>query len=73
MIKIFARGLLSTMDTPPEDDAQPSTPLATPAAKPAASSAKAERAARLAAALRTNLRRRKAPGAGGARPPNESN
>jgi len=35
--------------------------------------AKAERAARLAAALRTNLRRRKAPGAGGTRPPSESN
>ncbi|WP_368925451.1 MULTISPECIES: hypothetical protein [Brevundimonas] len=43
-----------------------------PSASPAAL-AKAERAARLAAALRANLRRRKAPGAGGARPAKESN
>jgi hypothetical protein len=49
-----------------------SSPSASANPGPAAS-AKAERAARLAAALRANLRRRKAPGAGGARSPKESN
>jgi hypothetical protein len=77
LIKIFARGLLSTMDTPPEDDARPSTPPTTPLTPPPTPprnlAAKAERAARLAAALRVNLRRRKAPGAAQTRPPAQSN
>ena len=61
------------MDKPTKDaDAAGLDAASSPSASPAAV-AKAERAARLAAALRTNLRRRKAPGAGGARPLKESN
>ncbi|MFS0712138.1 hypothetical protein [Brevundimonas phoenicis] len=61
------------MDKPTKDaDETGRDANSSPSASPAAL-AKAERAARLAAALRTNLRRRKAPGAGGARPPSESN
>jgi len=63
----------ASMDKPIKDaDETGRDADSSPSASPAAL-AKAERAARLAAALRTNLRRRKAPGAGGARPPSESN
>ena len=47
------------MDTPPKD-AVPAAPVVEPSRE---QKAKAERAVRLAAALRTNLKRRKAPGA----------
>lgn len=61
------------MDKPTKDADETGRDVdSSPSASPA-TLAKAERAARLAAALRTNLRRRKAPGAGGARPPRESN
>lgn len=61
------------MDKPTKDaDAAGHAAASLPEAGSAAS-ARAERAARLAAALRANLRRRKAPGAGGARAPRESN
>ena len=61
------------MDKPIKDaDEKGRDADSSPSASPAAL-AKAERAARLAAALRANLRRRKAPGAGGARPAKESN
>ena len=55
-----------TMDISDHDSDGMSDESETPTAKPAPKKpmdAKAERAARLAAALRTNLRRRKAPGA----------
>lgn len=61
------------MDKPTKDAEEAGLEAASPPTPSPAASAKAERAARLAAALRTNLRRRKAPGAGGARPPKESN
>jgi len=59
LIKNFARALLHNMDTSPKD-AVPAAPVAEPTRE---QKAKAERAVRLAAALRTNLKRRKAPGA----------
>ena len=56
------------METPPKD-----APPAAPAVEPTREQkAKAERALRLAAALRTNLKRRKAPGAA-SRPAAERN
>ena len=61
------------MDKPTKDADGPDPEAAVPSSVAPAASAKAERAARLAAALRANLRRRKAPGAGGARPAKESN
>jgi len=68
LIKNFARGLLCGMETPPKD-----APPAAPAVEPTREQkAKAERALRLAAALRTNLKRRKAPGAA-SRPAAERN
>jgi hypothetical protein len=67
----------AAMDKPTKDDDEAGLDAATPpfanTGPGPAASAKAERTARLAAALRTNLRRRKAPGAGGARPANETN
>ena len=56
------------MDSPPKD-AVPATPVVEPTRE---QKAKAERAVRLAAALRTNLKRRKAPGAA-SRPAAERN
>ncbi|MEN5146915.1 hypothetical protein [Brevundimonas diminuta] len=61
------------MDKPTKDADGTAPAAVTPSAASSTASAKAERAARLAAALRANLRRRKAPGAGGARAPKESN
>ncbi|MGH7027518.1 hypothetical protein [Brevundimonas sp.] len=57
MIRIFARGLLRLMETPPKETV-PTAPVADKTPEP---SLKAERAVRLAAALRANLKRRKAP------------
>ena len=56
------------METPPKD-AAPVAPVVEPTRE---QKAKAERALRLAAALRTNLKRRKAPGAA-SRPAAERN
>ncbi|MGU3455498.1 hypothetical protein ACLBV5_04200 [Brevundimonas sp. M1A4_2e] len=61
------------MDKPTKDADGAGPDAAVPSSPAPAAAAKAERAARLAAALRANLRRRKAPGAGGARPAKESN
>ncbi|WP_303698534.1 hypothetical protein [Brevundimonas naejangsanensis] len=61
------------MDKPTKDADGPGAEPAVPSSAAPAASAKAERAAQLAAALRANLRRRKAPGAGGARPAKDSN
>ncbi|RIJ66474.1 hypothetical protein D1604_07865 [Brevundimonas sp. LPMIX5] len=61
------------MDKPTKDADGAGPEPSAPSSPAPAASAKAERAARLAAALRANLRRRKAPGAGGARPVKESN
>ncbi len=61
------------MDKPTNDADGPGAEPAVPSSAAPAASATADRAARLAAALRANLRRRKAPGAGGARPAKDSN
>ena len=61
------------MDKPIKDADGPGPEVAIPSSASPAALAKAERAARLAAALRANLRRRKAPGAGGARPAKDIN